>query len=320
MSDDRDDKFEEDAARDSSDESTSEMEIIKGALGGGGPEESTGEQVFLQDLFAPPASEEPASEEHPAEPVKAEEPETATEPEKAEAPESGGAADAIKIVTDDDLRQLFEMSSPGYSPGEQEAEPGEDAAASEPKAEEPVPEPPSEPAPEPPRVAPEPEDAAAAKEQTVIPEEPQAGSDSFGEVPAEQQSISAEDVEEIGLEPEQPATAPEPSQQAEAEAPAEESPSLDDISPDEIVEQIETRAQVGEMTSVPTAKKGEALERTAEMLSDLEPAGGDMMSVDELKKLFHNVNILIEWAREAMERLDRLERMIEKMTGDRGGD
>ena len=67
------------------------------------------------------------------------------------------------------------------------------------------------------------------------------------------------------------------------------------------------------MTTVPTAKKGEALEETREHIDQLEPAGEDFMSVAELRKLFNNVNVLIELAKKMAERVEGLEKRIEEL-------
>jgi hypothetical protein len=69
---------------------------------------------------------------------------------------------------------------------------------------------------------------------------------------------------------------------------------------------------VVETTAVVAGKKGKLLEATRTLIDQLEPAGADLMNVDELKKLFHNVDVLIGLARQLSERLDRIEdRMAE---------
>lgn len=287
------------------DDSTTEMDIIKQALGRD-PSDSASGEIFSEDLFGEPAKPEPLPPPPPPAPVK-ESAKVPPPPREEKAISSPRASDAdreitsptlhlpmvipqppappqpppppptpaplaapvnsIKIVTDDDLRGLFDMSSPGQSP---------------------VP-----PAPAPP-AAPVPPAAPAPAE---IPE------------PAER---VGETVEEIELPKAEPV--------AEPPAPAALAHEvLDDVSEDEIIDQLETRAQVGEMTAVAAGKKGQLLERTRELMSGLEPAGQDMMSVEELRKLFNNVNILVQLAQETAERVDQLEDLVLKLTKDREG-
>jgi hypothetical protein len=218
-----------------------------------------------------PAAPQPKTQTPlPKSPVKAPVPPPPPSPKPAPAPEEVKApkAESIKIVTDDDLRALFDMSSPGFGPEEEPAPPEEKPVATAP-----------------------------------------AGSDVKAEEPA---LAMSEEVEELYVEGKVESAGPAP-------GPALDPESVQEISPEEIVDQIETRAQVGEMTVGPAAKKGEALQQTAQALSGLEPVGDDFMSVDELKKLFNNVNILIQWARENAERLERIERKISKLLPDKGG-
>jgi hypothetical protein len=278
------------------------MDIIKQALGRDQADSASGE-IFSEDLFGEPAKPEPPSP--PPEPVKEiakvqplpgeekaiskpaapspppppspplnlpmvvpqkVEPAPPQPPTPAPAPKAA-APSSIKIVTDDDLRGLFDMSSPGVSPVQA------------------APAPPAEPV------------APAAPAPAEIPE----NTERVGET-----------VEEIELPKEEPA--------AEPPAPAALAPEvLDDVSEDEIIDQLETRAQVGEMTAVAAGKKGLLLERTRELMSGLEPAGGDMMSVEELKKLIHNVNILVQLAQETAERVDQLEDLVLKLNSDKEG-
>jgi hypothetical protein len=233
---------------------------------------------------AAPAPEAPAAPPAPASPKAAPaKPAPAAPAPKEPAPDEK-SSDGIKVVTDDDLREIFDASQPGIQPGS--------------KAPEPTPEAVIESAPKP-AAAPEPSPPA---EDSLIASRPG--------IPA-------------------PPPAPDPTSQFIAGAPEpppkkaqpateqEEAGDLlrEDEASDEMVDQIEDRAEVGEMTFVPTAKKGDALQKTAELMLALDPAGDDFMNTDELKKLFNNVNILIEWARETSERLERLEDKLEELFG-----
>ncbi|MFO8057377.1 MAG: hypothetical protein R6V10_08790, partial [bacterium] len=82
---------------------------------------------------------------------------------------------------------------------------------------------------------------------------------------------------------------------------------------DEAIEHLEDMAEVGEFAAVAAAKKGEMLKSAEDKLSELEHAEGDFMNVDELKKLFDNVNLLIQWVKETSERLEKLEKKVEAL-------
>lgn len=316
MSEDQENKKNGDSISPSPDEDSSgEMDVIKGIFGKEEPLISTSDSVFSEDLFGGPEKKDEAAtqadaasttppEEPSASPQEEPAPETdeeaSKEPDTPFAPEpaQAKAGDSIKVVTDDDLRQLFDASIPGFKPGEakpDEAPAGDSEPAKEEKEEAPEPEPPRE------EAAAEPESAAPVHEE----------------------------VEEIGLETTEPDAAPpepEPEPEEKADEPvSEETPSDTeektdtqvDISAEDIVDQIETKAEVGDMTAVAAAKKGDPLKKTEELIQDLEPAEGDFMSVDELKKLVNNVQILIEWTKGAADRLDRIEQSLEKLIEDK---
>lgn len=86
---------------------------------------------------------------------------------------------------------------------------------------------------------------------------------------------------------------------------------------EEAIEHLEDVAQVGDFAAVAAAKKGEMLKSAEDKLSELEHAEGDFMNVDELKKLFDNVNLLIQWVKETSERLEKLERKVEALAKER---
>lgn len=276
--------------------SQEEMQILKQILDAEEPIVAD-EQLFAADLFAAPEEKEkrPKQEEPAAsasEPVP--EPREQTPPEPAAESES-----QIKIVTDDDLKSLFEET----------ARPAEPEAPAQPK-------PPPELKP-PAQAKPPPEPEARERTEPRPPEE------------LDEPSPAAEEVEEIGLEPEPPEPAsdepppvsePEPAEVEELEPLIASGPEptptgmLSEISPDDIVEHLEERAVVGEMTTVAAAKKGELLEKTRQMVSRLEPSGTDYLNVAELKKLFNNVNILIELVTETSERLEALEDLVRELS------
>lgn len=349
MTSDNDDKL---IASPSPDETTAEMDVIKDLFGQQQPEAATVE-VFSQDLFS-----EPAPKPQPP----------AAKPAPAPSPPAGPASalgyqpkaeDDIKVVTDQDLVDLFASSSIGTKPGP--------AAPPEPPAE-----PESTPAP---AAQPEPEETTPTpiakhveaeefsldhvEEISPIASEPQPSAEPVATEPAPIAEPVA--AEEISLEPAvpEPAVEPEPEavsiaepvdavefrrEQVEeelgehhptpevdtgmksaivseaveigevaAEEPAHINP-LEDISPDEIVADLENHCEVGEMTAVAAGKKGELLEKTAGLLKQLEPTGKDLLSVAELTKLYNNMNVLIEWARTMSERMDRLEAALAKLS------
>ncbi|HUT55650.1 MAG TPA: hypothetical protein VM658_19830 [bacterium] len=302
---------------DNPDESTTEMEIIKDVFGTDAAAPAAGDQVFSQDLFSAPAPTAPLIQSRPGiytpeksppgkavpprqEPAKGPPAKTPLPPpapgkkapapapaEPVDEPEAEKKADAIKIVTDDDLRALFDQSSPGLSPADMGLAP------------EPV-EPKSAKAAE--KMPPAPKPAPPQKEKTPVP--PAAAAPVDEVLPGAE--IFSEDVEELDVE-----------SVGEAVVPAAQAPAPD-VSDEDVIEQIETRAKVGEMTMAPAAKKGDALQKTALALSGLAPIGDDFMSVDELKKLFSNVSILTDWAQEAAERIERIELKLGELAKAKG--
>jgi hypothetical protein len=296
---------------DNPEESTAEMEIIKDVFGGGDAAPAAGgDNVFSTDLFSesaapapPPAPEPKAPPAAPAKSAPAKTTGETTAPGKSApgksspgksapaakeaakapieapppAPEKEAPAPAekkgqpIKVVTDDDLRALFDQSSPGLSPEE---------IGGAPKTAEPAPEE-------------SPEEAPAESEVMSRP------------------GIIAEEMEVLDLDA-GPSAGPPPA----PEPPSP--PSAPEASAEDVVEEIETRAKVGEMTVAPAAKKGDALQKTAQALSGLSPIGDDFMSIDELKKLFNNVSVLTQWAQEAQERMEKIERRLDELLKSKG--
>jgi hypothetical protein len=286
MPDDQDEKKKDGLIGESSEDSSAEMDIIKDMFGADDSASNGGDHVFAQDLFGKPEKGKPKEPLHPedAAPTPAEDqsppdesPQQISEQHAEEpGPETQESDSSIKIVTDDDLRQLFDQSSPGFKPDQAEPEkPKQEQQSSE--------------------AAPAPESPPGTEAKEEAPEAPPETAPAEPEAP---DAAQPEEVEKIGLE--------------KTEDAPEHSP-LEDISPDEIVDQIETRAEVGEMTAVPTAKKGEALERSAELMAELEPSGKDFMSIAELEKLFHNVDVLIQWARQISEQMEIVEQRLEEL-------
>jgi len=247
---------DEDKKAGGSEDSSGEMDIIKQAFGTEEPVAGETADVFSVDLFGGQQDQAGEQEAEQAPPQT-------DKPGQEQQAESPG----VKIVTDDDLKHLFEKSSPGS--GTPPAPPAR-AMASPPAGEQP---------------------ASAAGDVGPVPEE----------------------VSEIGLDQ---AVADRPSRPAGegiVDSRDEVTSELSDISPDEVVEQLETRARAGDMTAVGAAKKGEQLKRTEELISKLEPAGEDLMKVEELKKLFRNVDLLINWAKEMTERIERMEQKLDEL-------
>ncbi len=285
----------------STEESSAEIDIIKQAFESDQETAPAKEDVFSVDLFGEGAQkqEEPASgqvQQPEAGSEAAGAARTAGEPaasaqqpgpvEQQPEPAAGEVHEeheppqepqsSVRVVTDDDIRKLFDASSPGMPPPGGSEGKAKEAAEEEGFATRPV-APPAEPV--------EPAESA--------PEEPE-------------QAQPTESTLEKGAE--------QPSQRSEAEQPLDEE--LQEISPDEIVEQIETRAEVGDMTAVACGKKGELLQKTAELMDQLEPASEDVMNVAELKKLFRNVDVLSRWAKEITERLCEIEEMLAELKGE----
>ncbi len=371
MADDKD-KFGEDSAwappEVGPDETSDEMDIIKSVFSADAEEESAGGGVFSQDLFggsdqsAPAGADESAQEiepimTEPSPPEEAEsEPCAATEasaspedeveepadeapPEKQAA--EAGPAEGVKIVTDDDLRALFEASSPGAprppeSPLPEAAEEMEDEMEGEAEESAPSPEPPAEPEPAEPEEVEEPEFSAPAMAPVAADveelgfdmddsssgqlDEPPPPAETRDEMDEMEEAVPEDEITEVYEEEEPPPPEETSIEETKAEeddeqGPPADSPSVSDISPDEIVDNLESMAQVGEMTAVAAGKKGELLDKTKDLITRLAPAGDDFMSVAELKKLFENMNVIIEWAKEMNERLEAIEERLSRAEG-----
>ena len=111
-----------------------------------------------------------------------------------------------------------------------------------------------------------------------------------------------------------PAPAPKraaPPKPAPVAAPAAKTPA---VSPSRVepLEDIVLQAVAEDYHAVGAAKKGAALEQVAHELEGLEPMGDDFMSIEEMKKLFGNVNAIMESIPRVCKRLDRLEEALAK--------
>ena len=77
------------------------------------------------------------------------------------------------------------------------------------------------------------------------------------------------------------------------------------------LEDIDIKA--GELQSLAVAREEEKLDQTRKALAQLEKMGEDFMSTEELKKLFQNVNLIIDLLHQAVARLERLEQKLKEM-------
>ena len=123
-------------------------------------------------------------------------------------------------------------------------------------------------------------------------------------------SPKPEEVEEIQM-PEPPA-GKRPAVPAELSwekppAPAAPAAPSKPASPDR---DFEMKLEVGQMASVKAVKESDQLDQTGEILMQLEKMGDDFLSAEEMKKLFQNVNRMIDLINRSMSRLDRLEQKL----------
>jgi len=75
-------------------------------------------------------------------------------------------------------------------------------------------------------------------------------------------------------------------------------------------EDLEMEIEAGDFKSVAVAPEEEKLAQTQTSMAQLEKMGGDLLSTKEIKKLFQNVNIIIDLLYEMEERIKRLERAL----------
>lgn len=109
--------------------------------------------------------------------------------------------------------------------------------------------------------------------------------------------------------PAKPAPAPAAAKPKPGPAPAKPAPAP---APAVEPESLEFQAVAEDLVAVGAAKKGAGLEQVAHELEDLEPMGNDFMSIEEMKKLFGNVNAIMEAIQRLCKRIDRLEEALAK--------
>jgi hypothetical protein len=118
---------------------------------------------------------------------------------------------------------------------------------------------------------------------------------------------------------------PEEPKKEEKEKQSEERPAektaprsvMEDSSPGELkaerdVEEMDLNIETGELKSLAATKEAEKLDETEESLTQLEKMTDDFMSVKEVKKLYKNMNLMIDMLNLFMVRLDSIERQLKK--------
>jgi len=116
----------------------------------------------------------------------------------------------------------------------------------------------------------------------------------------------------------EPAPAParktaEPLKKAAAPAPAKKpAPAEPGLEEQKGVEELDLNIETGELKSYAAAKEDGQLDETEASLTQLEKMGGDLLSVAEVRKLFRNMNTMIDLLTLAMVRLDAMERKLQE--------
>lgn len=103
-----------------------------------------------------------------------------------------------------------------------------------------------------------------------------------------------------------------PAQKVQAPAPVPKKPPVlktPSVKPKPEIE-TELKIEAGEFHSVAAVKDEEKLDQTGEILQQLEKMGDDFLSADEMKKLFQNVNLMIELLNKTLSRIEQLERKL----------
>jgi hypothetical protein len=158
------------------------------------------------------------------------------------------------------------------------------------------------------------------------------GLDVATESKKEVEEETKQEREDIKDQPDEPEPGPQqelPPPAQETAAPAddepdekekqEEGPAEDDEEAkahDDVVDNLENVAKVGDMTAVAAGKKGDLLDQTAGLIQDLEPTSGDFMSTQDLERLFSNVNVLIKWAKEMDKKMIELKKLVHQKLGE----
>ncbi len=76
--------------------------------------------------------------------------------------------------------------------------------------------------------------------------------------------------------------------------------------------EMELKIEAGEFHSVAAVKEEEKVDQTGEILVQLEKMGDDYLSSQEMKKLFQNVNLIIDLINKALVRMEQLERKLKE--------
>jgi len=76
--------------------------------------------------------------------------------------------------------------------------------------------------------------------------------------------------------------------------------------------EMDLKIEAGEFHSVAAVKEEEKVDQTGEILSQLEKMGEDYLSSQEMKKLFQNVNLMIDLINKALVRMEQLERKLKE--------
>ncbi len=93
--------------------------------------------------------------------------------------------------------------------------------------------------------------------------------------------------------------------------PAPKAPPIEKPAPAaEVPVNTEFKLEAGEMAAVTAVKEEDKIDQTGEILLQLEKMGDDFLSAAEMKKLFSNVNLMIDLINKALRRLDQLERKL----------
>jgi len=105
-----------------------------------------------------------------------------------------------------------------------------------------------------------------------------------------------------------------PEQKAQPQAPKPQQPIKSPAAAKEEKQEreIEIKLETGELKSFAAAKEPDKLDETEESLTQLEKMTGDFMSITEVKKLFKNMNLMIDMLNEFLVRLERMERKLKE--------
>jgi hypothetical protein len=137
------------------------------------------------------------------------------------------------------------------------------------------------------------------KKETPVPE-PEPKMEEKAEEKAPEAKEPEREIVEKKVEPEKPTPSPQ-----ELSSPGE-------LKAEKDVEEMELNIETGELKSLAATKEDEELDETEESLTQLEKMTDDFMSVKEVKKLYKNMNLMIDMLNLFMVRLDAIERRLKK--------